>query len=54
MLVLTQRVGQRIVIGEREIEISVRKIQKNGKVVLGIKAPKEVKIKTGEPMATSK
>ncbi len=48
MLVLTRRKGDRIVIKQLGIEILVRKIQKNGKVVLGIQAPKELKLRKGK------
>ncbi len=50
MLVLTLRRKERIIIckkgaTEKETEIVVRKIQNNGKVVIGIEAPPGVRIK---------
>jgi carbon storage regulator len=46
MLVLGRRVGQRIVIGDG-ISLVVQRIQ-GGRVVLGIKAPRDVLILRGE------
>lgn len=46
MLCLTRKIGEKIVIGE-EIELVVVSV-KNGAVRLGVKAPKDVKIRREE------
>jgi carbon storage regulator CsrA len=46
MLVLSRKTDEKIVIGD-DIEITVTQIQ-NGKVRIGVQAPKEVRILRGE------
>lgn len=46
MLVLERKQNQRIIIGDREIEILV--VSANGPVKLGIRAPKEIPVHRAE------
>lgn len=48
MLVVTRRVGDRIVIPKAGIEIVVTKVLPNGQVRIGVEAPKDVEIYRGE------
>ena len=47
MLVLSRKEGERIYFGDRYIEILVKRIH-GERVVLGITAPREVKVRRGE------
>jgi carbon storage regulator len=44
MLILTRRVGETLVIGDKQIEIHILGVQKGAQVRLGIDAPKEISV----------
>lgn len=55
MLVITRKKGQKIIIPECGIEISLCKVLPDGRARIGIEAPREVSIKREEakPVAVS-
>jgi carbon storage regulator CsrA len=44
MLVVTRKVGEKVVLPDAQIEITVSAVMKNGRVRLGIKAPSTVRV----------
>ncbi len=48
MLVLTRKIGEKLVFPGLDIEVQVVGMKNNGTVRLGIVAPKEVLVKRGE------
>lgn len=44
MLVVTRKVGEKVILPDAQIEITVSAVLSNGRVRLGIKAPEHVRV----------